>query len=114
MTLESPYALFMTMVLLFEDVDSVIFVPAAMVLNLKSTPDFESKILSPVPRVEPVLASPPPVPQAEPVIQTRPEEVDSRHPVVVVARLILFMKRLSHFAVLVPKFSVESIGRIDR
>jgi len=57
---------FITIVLEFEVVDRVMLVPAEIVLNLKSIPDFVSNKLSPVPKEEAVLASPPDTPQATP------------------------------------------------
>ena len=50
----------MTIVFAFVVVERVMLEPARRELNLKSTPDLVSNILSPVPRLEAVLVSPDP------------------------------------------------------
>ena len=62
----------MTMVLSLVVVERVTLVPADNVLKRRSTPDLVSKRLRPVPRLEPVLASPPAVPHSAPMPETRP------------------------------------------
>ena len=75
----------MTMVLALVVVDKVMFVPAFMELKRKSTEDFVSKILSPVPKLEAVLVSPTPPPHALPEALIQPPDPTDRQPVVDVA-----------------------------